>query len=451
MKSQTGLPSVDVVLDKTMMDVVREIAAVNDDEPFYTVDLGDIVYKYKLWRLNLPRVHPFYAVKCNNNSLVLELLAALGTGFDCASKAEIEAVLKMDVDPSRIIFANPCKTGSFIKYAATVGVDVMTFDNEMELHKTKRLHPGAKMVIRIRADDSSSICRLGIKFGCEVTHAPYLLQVAKEIGVDVVGVSFHVGSGCRDASAYSRAIESSHYVFSVGQKLGFTFTLLDIGGGFPGSRDADVSFEEIASVVNNALETYFPAEMGIEIISEPGRFFVASAFTLTTNIIARRITDDTNEDGIKEQGRMYYLSDGVYGSFNCLIFDHAVVSPFPLDLKNTPLLKSSLWGPTCDSMDKVMDNCYLPHMEAGEFLVFENMGAYTICAASNFNGFETPPLNFFMPQHALIYLQQLPSWPCLRNALTPEQSELLDSNTDNSVPNSSETMHLCSVPEVVVA
>nr|AII97912.1 BLTX547 [Nephila pilipes] len=70
--------------------------------------------------------------------------------FDCASKNEIESVLSIGVEPERIIYANPCKTRGFIKHAANVGVKMMTFDNEMELHKVKALHPDAELVIRIR-------------------------------------------------------------------------------------------------------------------------------------------------------------------------------------------------------------------------------------------------------------------------------------------------------------
>ena len=80
----------------------------------------------------MPRVEPFYAVKCNNEPGILQLLASLGTGFDCASKAEIEQVLSLGVDPSRIIYANPCKMRSHIKYASERNVSLMTFDDEVE-------------------------------------------------------------------------------------------------------------------------------------------------------------------------------------------------------------------------------------------------------------------------------------------------------------------------------
>src|SRR5882762_8014759 len=104
------------------------------------------------------------AVKCNPDPYVLRLLAALGTGFDCASNGEISQVLGLGVGPQRIIYANPCKAASFIRNAAKSGVDMMTFDNADELYKTARVSPAAKLVLRVLTDDSKSVCRLGLKF-----------------------------------------------------------------------------------------------------------------------------------------------------------------------------------------------------------------------------------------------------------------------------------------------
>ena len=69
---------------------------------------------------------------------MLKFLAALGLGFDCASKLEIQTILNMGVDPSRIIYANPCKQALFIRYAAQKEVRMMTFDNVDELYKIKQ-------------------------------------------------------------------------------------------------------------------------------------------------------------------------------------------------------------------------------------------------------------------------------------------------------------------------
>jgi ornithine decarboxylase len=214
----------------TVEDIIRDtIINGNCEDAFYVVDIQDILRKHKNWLLKMPRVQPFYAVKCNSTPIVLELLASLGIGFDCASKAEIDSILSLGVSPNNIIYANPCKTKSFIQHAANVGVDVMTFDNELELYKIRQFHPNARMVLRIKVDDSHSVCRLGLKFGADIERVPHLLQVAKNIGVNIIGCSFHVGSGCESADAYTDAISNAKYVFELGRQLGFDMTLLDIG------------------------------------------------------------------------------------------------------------------------------------------------------------------------------------------------------------------------------
>ena len=138
----------------------------------------------------MPRVEPFYAVKCNNEPGILQLLASLGTGFDCASKAEIKQVLSLGVDPSRIIYANPCKMRSHIKYASERNVSLMTFDNEVELQKVKAFYPDAHLVIRILPPASKAVCNLGCKYGIQPEKAPALLQTARDLGLNVVGLRF---------------------------------------------------------------------------------------------------------------------------------------------------------------------------------------------------------------------------------------------------------------------
>lgn len=163
----------------------------------------------------------------------------------------------------------------------------MTFDNADELYKIAKSHPRAKMVIRILTDDSKSLCAFGIKFGAPLSVVPSLLAKAKELGLDVVGVSFHVGSGCYDPTVYRDAIRRARAVFNIGKDVGFNFTLLDVGGGFE-----DSLFERAAEVLRSAIEESFPEEerneKGIRLIAEPGRFYVSTAFRLAVNVIARR-------------------------------------------------------------------------------------------------------------------------------------------------------------------
>lgn len=95
---------------------------------------------------------------------------------------------------------------------------------------------------------------------------------------------------------------------------------------------------------------------------------------------------------------MYYINEGVYGSFNCLLFDHATVEAHLLDdhHDNKEKFPSSVWGPSCDSMDCVLKNVHLPKCNVGEWMYFKEMGAYTLSAASGFNGFLPPVCLYYI-------------------------------------------------------
>ena len=319
-------------------------------------------------------------MKCAPNSQVLRLLAELGTGFDCASIGEIERILHLGVDPSRIIYANPAKQANHLREAYSLGVKQTVFDNEDELIKIRRCAPNAEVFLRIMVDDTSSLCRLSQKYGAPLDTTVELLDLARELDVNLVGVSFHCGSGVSDPSAFTKAVEDARTVFDQAKEIGLDLKVLDVGGGFTGE-----GFESMANTLNKALEDNFSTN--VRVIGEPGRYYVSSAFTVACQVIARRVEKDplTNEKRYK-----IYVNDGVYGNFASLIFDHQHVKPQVLYKKNPSIepTKYSVWGQTCDGLDKLNDNVTLPGvLSVGDWVYFEDMGAYTVCCATEFNGF----------------------------------------------------------------
>lgn len=132
-------------------------------------------------------------MKCNSNIRLLRYLARLGVGFDCASWGEMKLVLNLGVDPSRIIFAHPCKAVSALQMASRSGVPRTTFDNVDELEKIKDNAPNLRLLLRIFADDDTALVSLGNKFGAPLDTTKALLLKAKDLGLVVDGVSFHVG------------------------------------------------------------------------------------------------------------------------------------------------------------------------------------------------------------------------------------------------------------------
>ena len=373
--------------------MIDHIQKTKQKEAFYVIDIAELNKKHLQWKQALPKVHPFYAVKCNDDPMIVSYLASLGLGFDCASQKEIEIIQDLGHENSEIIFANTCKQKEHIKYAYKNGVDMMTFDNEEELIKIKSLHPNAKLVLRVGADSSRSQCNLGLKFGAMIEIVPKLLQKAKELGSNVIGISFHVGSGCYDPTAFSDALALAKNAFLIGENLGFKFSQLDIGGGFPGTNDDSVTFEDIAFVINESLDKHFSMYPDLQIIAEPGRYYATTSHTLAVNVYAKKSIKTS--DG--KMTHMYYVNDGVYGSFNSIIYDYQV--PVPKVLKksgfnNGAEFESIVWGPTCDSMDKIAENILLPELEIDDWLYFDHMGSYTISAASVFNGMDLPRMTY---------------------------------------------------------
>ncbi|RMZ92662.1 hypothetical protein DV736_g124, partial [Chaetothyriales sp. CBS 134916] len=377
------------VLKEHIAQINVDTCEPGEEDAFYVADLGEVYRQHLRWKRNLGRVKPFYAVKCNPDKEVLRLLGKLGTSFDCASKAEIDLVLGLGIEPCRIIYAQPCKTKSYLRHARTVGVKMMTFDNSDELLKIKDCYPEAELVLRILTDDSSSLCRLSAKYGASLTDANDLLHMARDLDLNLVGVSFHVGSGASDPRAFRTSVAEARAVFDEAEALGFALNMLDVGGGF-----VDETFETFATALNDALEDYFPGD--VHIIGEPGRYYASNAFTLATNVIARRQVRDSVSD---EAAYMLYLNDGVYGNFSNIIFDHQ--HPVPQVLytasQTEKMTEYSVWGPTCDGIDVITDCHFLPgEVDVGDWLFFENMGAYTKCSATRFNG--------FTDNHQVIYI-----------------------------------------------
>ena len=374
--------------DYNTYDIINDFLEDNQSErAFYLIDLGELTQSYVNWVKLLPDIKPYYAVKCNPNPVLLESLAALGANFDCASENEMKIIIEITNDPSRIIFANPCKMSSQIRYARANDVDSMTFDCEEELYKIKLYHPYAKLILRLAVDDSKSVCKFNKKFGCKLDQVEELLTIAKTLKLNVNGFSFHVGSGCSSAANFYEAIRECRKATDIATQMAIPISIIDIGGGFPGV-DKTIKFEDIAKSVNCGLTDFFEKEIEdktIQFISEPGRYFAEKSHTLVLNVIGKKKVVEDNGDKII----IYYLNDGVYGSFNCIYFDHTIPTILPFNERDGKLHKSRIFGPTCDSIDLIAEEIMLPELAIGEWVYVENFGAYTVAASSGFNGFRT--------------------------------------------------------------
>ncbi|NXA03690.1 AZIN2 inhibitor, partial [Sapayoa aenigma] len=378
-------------------NLLGELCQESDQQAFFMADLGDIVKKHLCFLKALPRVKPYFPVKCNSSEGVIRLLAELGAGFACANKAEITRVQGIGVPADRVFYSSPCKQVAHIRYAAKHGVQLMTFDNEVELSKVARSHPRARMLLGITADSSPS-AHLSMTFGTTLKSCRHLLETAKEQAVEVVGISFHLGSRGLEPQAFAQAVAAAQLVFDMGTELGYRMHLLDIGGGFPGTEDTRAQFEEVAAGINSALDLYFPDGSGVEIIARPGRYYVTSAFTLAVSITALEEVplEQPGSDGKWDSGAgPLYRSLGHPHPCGCSIFPPQRPCP------EHPSHSSSLRGPPGHAEDRITDGLELPELRVGDWLLFGNMGAYTIPTSSSLlGGCPQPQVTFAMSRMA---------------------------------------------------
>lgn len=414
------------------------------EDSFYVYDLGVVARLHRAWSAAMPRVTPYYAVKCNTDKGLLRYalcggkmwplgdvddvqhhfgcsihlctphflshstLAALGCGFDCASAAEVDIVKSLGVASDRIVFANACKRPADIRHMANTNVQVSTFDSVCELEKMARWHPTGAALLRIRADDPEARCQLGNKYGCEAYEVRGLLQAAVRLGVNVVGVSFHVGSGATNPCAFSQAIAAARDAWDVALELGFSMQLLDIGGGFAGGTVDGAGLGAVPAAVNEALERFFPAtgDEDVRVIAEPGRYFAESMATYHTMVFGTRSRPVGVEDaaGGFERGMIgdgsagrhmeYWVTDGLYGSMNSVLYDHASLKCRVVKSAgggeersvHAASYPSTVFGPTCDGLDTLLRDVDLPELGVGDWLAWPAMGAYTQVGACDFNG-----------------------------------------------------------------
>eukprot|EP00737_Agarophyton_chilense_P002828 gb/GEZJ01003255.1/.p1 GENE.gb/GEZJ01003255.1/~~gb/GEZJ01003255.1/.p1 ORF type:complete len:416 (+),score=49.48 gb/GEZJ01003255.1/:258-1505(+) len=348
----------------------------------YAADLSVVMLQVTLFQTLLPGITPYYAVKCNPDPVLINFLARIGLSFDCASRQEIELV-KDALGAShggqtlnqRMIFANPYKFSEDLKYVCSMGASLMTFDGVDELVKIHAIYPHARLLLRIAVDDSHSLCPLSFKYGAKLgEEISAILRAVQDYSLNLVGVAFHVGSACSQAQSYVQALHDARDVFNMAEQRGINLSVLDIGGGFPGyDGDTAVTFKQIADTIRPVIRSLFPPH--ITVIAEPGRFFVSSAYNLAVKVVLTL-------DGKKKR---CHIADGVSGSFRdaYILNSNFKAQSLSSGSPNSKRMCSyDLYGPSLDSVDIIAKDVKLPELEAGDWLFFENMGAYTLSLAA---------------------------------------------------------------------
>ncbi|HBV22123.1 MAG TPA: type III PLP-dependent enzyme, partial [Nitrosomonas sp.] len=253
------------------------------DKPFLLVDSNIVRQKTRRFMASMPRVRPHYAVKANPDRRVLKTLIEEGAGFEIASIAELDLLLELGVPAAEIFYSNPMKSRAYLAYAASKGVEWYVLDSVEELQKIVSVKPDAKMYLRIDTPNIGSDWPLAGKFGTHLADIDIIIEAAVKLKADLAGITFHVGSQCRNPQNWRVGIERALKVFADMRQAGLNPRLLNIGGGYPVRHLKPIpSIEVIAEVINEAI-----AELPetIQIIAEPGRYLVSDSAYFVCQVV----------------------------------------------------------------------------------------------------------------------------------------------------------------------
>ncbi len=343
--------------------------------PLLVMSVEQVKRNYRTLKEFMPRVNIHYAVKANPDERIVRTLKDLGSCFDVASDGEIFQLQEMGIGGDRMVFANPIKPVHSIETAGQAGISYYMVDSEPEIEKMARVAPGAGVLVRVRMQNPEALIDLNKKFGAEPADVMRLLLKARDCGLDVAGLAFHVGSQATQHHAYLNAIKLCRGLFDEAMTHGMNLRILDIGGGFPirAPGSEKINIQAIFSSINNALDEYFPS---IEIWAEPGRFICGTAVKLITRVIGKQHRD--NQD-------WYFLDEGIYGTFSGVIFDHWDYEL--LSFKDEPLISATFAGPSCDSFDVIFREKETVRLDVDDLLLVPDIGSYSSASATTFNGF----------------------------------------------------------------
>jgi ornithine decarboxylase len=360
------------------------LAERRPETPCLVIDLAVIEQNYRELAGALPLARIFYAVKANPAPDIIETLARLGAHFDVASRGEIELCLKAGVPAARLSFGNTIKKQRDIAFAYAEGVRLFAFDSDGELDKLAAAAPGASVFCRILTDGRGAEWPLSRKFGCSPKMAAALLHRAKSLGLDPIGLSFHVGSQQTDLKAWDAAIGAAARIFRRLREDDLDLRLLNLGGGFPARYRADVpATETCADAVMAAMTRHFGNHLP-EMIVEPGRALAGGAGVIQSEVVLISRKDYT------DRKRWVFLDIGKFSGLSETM-DEAIKYPILTTRDGNATGPVVIAGPTCDSADILYENTeyQLPlDLRVGDKVAILGTGAYTSTYSSvGFNGF----------------------------------------------------------------
>jgi diaminopimelate decarboxylase len=367
------------------------LSAITDavGTPVYVYSRGDIERAYREFDAALAGIpHEIcYAVKANSSLGVLGVLVELGAGADIVSVGELYRWVRAGGSAEHVVFSGVGKTESEMKAALEANIGCFNVESAEELvvldTVAKGLGKRAPISIRVNPDvdpETHPYISTGLKqnkFGVSMAEAPALFRdAAKRSGLQVIGVDCHIGSQLTKTTPFVDAIARLVSLVKGLASDGIELRHVDIGGGLGidyGNTGAPPSPAEYGMAVKKALAPL--AELGVTLMTEPGRVIVGSAGALVSRVLYRK-HNEAKHFTIVDAAMNDLMRPALYNSY------HPIQ---PVKNPDRPLIKTDIVGPICETGDFFARDRELPALDAGELLWIGAAGAYGAAMASNYN------------------------------------------------------------------
>lgn len=359
------------------------------ETPCYIYDRIKIIKNIEILKQNFLKIAKlFFAVKANTNIAILKLIKSQGIGAEVVSPGEIFVCLKAGFNPDEILYNNVARKIEEILYALDNGVIYFNFESidqaiilekaaKMRTRKINifaRINPGIFSKTHPHLSTGSKFS----KFGMTIQEIKQSLSLLKRFRyAKMVGIHCHIGSQILSPEPFIKASKKVEQTINLLRRNGFDINYVNLGGGFgvpylPQEKPLD--FKPIIDCYGSIKDKY-----EVEIMLEPGRFFVANAGYILSRLIDKKIRNHIP---------VYMIDAGMTENPRPALYD-AYHHIEPLCINSNKRIKVRVTGPLCENADE-FGYYYLPNLKLGEYVLIHNSGAYTRTMASTYNGRPLP-------------------------------------------------------------
>ena len=365
-------------------DVALSAIAARFATPTYVYSRAHIEERYRSYTDALEGVSHLvcFAVKANSNLAVLNVLARLGAGFDIVSGGELERVLAAGGRADRVVFSGVGKTREDMRRALEVGVHCFNVESTDELERLQvvaaEMGVRAPISLRVNPDVDAGThpyISTGLKenkFGIAIADAEAVyLRAAQLPNLEVVGVDCHIGSQLTTLAPFLDALDRLLALIDRLAECGIHLRHLDLGGGV-GVRYNDEQPPLIADYIKAVRERV--GERDLTLVFEPGRYIVANAGVLLTQVEYLKHTEH-KDFAIVDAAMNDLIRPALYQAW----MDVTAVQPRAGEPRTYDVV-----GPICETGDFLAKARQL-NLAEGDLLAVHSAGAYGFVMSSNYN------------------------------------------------------------------